>query len=128
LRGAEGNCGRPLPAGGRGAGGSERTSQELNEFIGQGYDISVQAPTFPVSDLADIKLDLLQKATADGYRRAQLIARNSGALVGALQAARQGVFQITEPNSTRTSSYGEYDTSTTEKSIRAVVSLEYAVG
>ena len=105
----------------------KRAGPELNKLIGEGYDIRVQSPSFLVSDLSRIKQDLLQKATADGLRRAQLMAHNSGAEVGPLRAARQGVFQITEPNSIRTSSYGVYDTSTIEKSIKAVVTLEYSV-
>ena len=105
----------------------ERTSAELNELIGEGYDITVHSPSFLVSDLGPVKAKLLEEATADGYGRAQVLARNSGARVGALCAARQGIFQITEPNSTSTSSYGEYDTSTVTKCVKAVVSLEYAV-
>jgi hypothetical protein len=66
-------------------------------------------------------------ATADGYKRAQQMARNSGAKVGTLRAARQGVFQTTEPDSTETSGYGVYDTSTIRKSVKAVMPLEYAI-
>jgi hypothetical protein len=99
----------------------------INQFIGKGYDLHVRTPEFLVSDLGPLKQDLLEKATSDGYRRAELMAHNSGAQVGALRAAHQGVFQITEPNSTETSSYGMYDTSTIEKSMKAVVTLEYSV-
>ncbi len=105
----------------------QKLSWDLNELIGQGYDVRVASPTYLVSHLDETKRDLLQKATADGYRRAKLLAENSGARVGRLRAARQGVFQITEPNSTATSGYGIYDTSTIVKSIKAVVSLEYSV-
>jgi len=105
----------------------KKLSWDLNELTGQGYDVRVESPTFLVSNLDETKRDLLEKATADGYRRAKLLAENSGAHVGRLRSARQGVFQITEPNSTRVSSYGIYDTSTIVKSIKAVVSLEYAV-
>ncbi|MCZ6691562.1 MAG: SIMPL domain-containing protein [Planctomycetota bacterium] len=103
------------------------TGTNLNKLIGQGFDIDVKAPSFLVSNLTDIKQKLLERATADGYRRADMMARHSGARVGALRSARQGVFQITQPKSTRTSSYGIYDTSTIEKSIKAVVTLEYSV-
>lgn len=105
----------------------ERVGRELNDLLGRGYDIRVHSPDFLVSDLSGIKQDLLRQATADGFRRADLMARNSGARVGSLRAARQGVFQITEPNSTETSGYGLYDTSTIEKSIKAVVTLEYSI-
>ncbi len=105
----------------------KKVGQGLNAFIGQGYNIQVHAPDFLVSNLDQIKRELLQRATANGYERAQVLANNSGARVGALRAGRQGVFQITEPNSTRTSGYGIYDTSTIHKVIKAVVTLEYSV-
>jgi len=42
-------------------------------------------------------------------------------------SATQGVFQITAPNSTEVSDYGSYDTSTIEKTVKAVVSCEFSV-
>ncbi|MFN2352064.1 MAG: hypothetical protein ABR497_08980 [Kiritimatiellia bacterium] len=47
--------------------------------------------------------------------------------MGALISARQGVFQITTRHSTDTSGYGTYDTTTIEKTAKAVVTLEYTV-
>lgn len=105
----------------------QQLSWDLNELTGQGYDVNVTAPSFLVSKLDETKRDLLQKATVDGYQRAQMVAKNSGARVGHLLAARQGVFQITRPDCTDTSDNGTYDTSTIVKSIKAVVALEYAV-
>ena len=47
--------------------------------------------------------------------------------MGALISASQGVFQITARHSTEVSSWGVYDTSTIEKTVKAVVTLEYAI-
>lgn len=105
----------------------ERIVPQLNDLIASGYDIRVSRPSYLVSDLTDVKQELLEKVTADGYRRVQQMAKNSGAKVGVLRAAHQGVFQVTEPNSTETSGYGMYDTSTIQKSVKAVVTLEYAI-
>ncbi len=105
----------------------ERIVPQLNDLIASGYDIRVCRPSYLVSDLTDVKQKLLEEATADGYRRAQQMAEKSGAKVGVLRAAQQGVFQITEPNSTETADYGIYDTSTIQKSVKAVVTLEYAI-
>ncbi len=102
-------------------------SRSITELIKEGIEISGSAPQFYVSDLEGTKVELLAQATADGYRRAQTLAQNSRGKVGALLSARQGVFQITGRNSTRTSGYGVYDTSTIEKTIKAVVTLEYAI-
>ncbi|MDD5706669.1 MAG: SIMPL domain-containing protein [Kiritimatiellae bacterium] len=99
----------------------------ITELIKEGVDISASDPAFYVSDLKDTKMNLLAEATRDGLRRAGALAANSGGRVGALIAARQGVFQITERNSTDVSGYGEYDTSTIAKTAKAVVTLEYAI-
>jgi len=102
-------------------------STSITELIQQGIDVSACAPEFYVSDLKGAKLDLLAKATDDGYRRALALAENSRGKVGALTSAQQGVFQITGRNSTGTSGEGMYDTSTINKTAKAVVTLEYAI-
>jgi hypothetical protein len=99
----------------------------INELIREGIDLRVFDPEFYVSDLKDVKVALLSRATEDGYARAQALARNSQGKVGALVSAQQGVFQITRQNSTDTSGYGLYDTSTIKKTAKAVVTLEYAI-
>jgi hypothetical protein len=99
----------------------------ITELIKDGIDISATSPEFTISDLKDTKVALLAKATEDGYRRAISLAENSKGRVGALISAQQGVFQITERNSTDTSDYGEYDTSAIEKTAKAIVTLEYAI-
>jgi hypothetical protein len=60
-------------------------------------------------------------------RRAEVLAENSRARIGMLRSARQGVFQITPANSTEVSDYGRNDTSAREKSIKAVVTIRYAL-
>jgi uncharacterized protein len=104
-----------------------QASTSITELIKDGIEISASAPEFYVTDLKDTKLGLLAKATEDGYRRAVALAENSRGKVGALISAQQGVFQITKRNSTDTSGYGEYDTSTIEKTAKAVVTLDYAI-
>ena len=102
-------------------------STGITELMKDGIDISASPPAFYVSNLKDTKLGLLATATEDGYRRAVALADSSRGKVGALIAAQQGVFQITERNSTDTSGSGEYDTSTIEKTAKAIVTLEYAI-
>ena len=102
-------------------------STSIAELIKEGIDISVAPPEFLVSDLKDTKVKLLARATDDGYRRALALAENSRAKVGALVSAEQGVLQITKRHSTDTSGYGAYDTSTIEKTVKAVVTLEYRI-
>jgi len=102
-------------------------SRNITELIKEGIDISASPPQFYVSALESTKVELLAQATADGYHRAETLAQNSRGKVGALISARQGVFQVTARNSTQTSGYGVYDTSTIEKTLKAVVTLEYAI-
>jgi hypothetical protein len=47
--------------------------------------------------------------------------------VGRLVSAAQGVYQIVARGSTSGSDYGEYNTSSIDKTARIVVTLEYAV-
>lgn len=99
----------------------------ITELIKDGIDIRANTPEFLISNLKDTKLGLLSEATQDGYRRAVALAENSKSSVGALISAQQGVFQITERNSTETSGYGEYSTATIDKTAKAVVTLEYTI-
>lgn len=98
---------------------------ELSALYKQGIDITVSTPQFYITNIDKVKDEALAAATQNAYERAQTLAENSGGQVGALRRAAQGVFQVTEPLSTNISSYGEYNTDTIEKSVKAVVSVEY---
>ena len=96
-------------------------------LVKQGFESSTSAPSFTVSTIEKTKLDLLEKATANAYERAQTLARGSGSGVGSLVSAAQGVYQIVARGQTSSSDYGEFDTSSIEKTARVVVTLEYGV-
>jgi hypothetical protein len=51
----------------------------------------------------------------------------TGAKLGKLSWASQGVFQITPAHSTEISGEGMYDTSSIEKTVRAVVTLSFGL-
>ncbi len=105
----------------------EELSQEIGALLSKGYEVDIYGPHYYITDLSGVKMQLLAKATEDGYKRAKLMADNSGGKVGKLVEAQQGIFQITEPDSTETSGYGIYDTGTIEKDIKAVVTLRYLI-
>ena len=90
-------------------------SRQLYDLNGEGIRLTLSGPEFFVSKLDEVKIDLMQRATQNGRERAEIMAESSGENLGSLVSARQGVIQITKPNSTRTSSYGIYDTETIEK-------------
>lgn len=74
-----------------------------------------------------MKIQLLGEATKNARMRAEGLARNSGSEIGTLKYASQGLFQITPVNPTDVSDYGIYDTTTIEKSVKAVVTIEYSI-
>jgi hypothetical protein len=101
----------------------------LTDYATENILVQMAAPEYLLSDLPTIKVELLQEATQDGWKRAKALTQEKGR-IGRLVSARQGVFQITAPLSTTDSPSdwaGEYDTSSIEKEIRAVVSLEFEV-
>ena len=61
----------------------------------------MSGPEFFVSHLDKVKIDLMKRATENGRDRAEVMAKSAGEKLGSLVSARQGVIQITKPNSTR---------------------------
>lgn len=100
---------------------------EITVLIQQGIEFDSFSPQYFYTKLDDMKIELLGEATKNAGMRAQQLAENSGSKVGALKYASQGVFQITPVYSTQVSDYGMYDTSTIEKSVKAVVTMEYSI-
>lgn len=80
-----------------------------------------------LSRLAAFKRELLAAATQDARRRAEEIAENSAARIGAIASARSGVFQITEPYSTEISDYGTYSTATRLKDVTVTVHVAFTL-
>jgi hypothetical protein len=102
-------------------------ANEITVLIKDGIEIDSFPPQYFYTKLDDIKIELLGEATKNAYMRAEQLAQNSGSKVGSLKYASQGVFQITPVYSTEVSDYGTYDTSTVEKSAKAVVTMEYSI-
>jgi hypothetical protein len=102
-------------------------SRNATSLIREGIDIKSFAPDYVSTSIEAVKLALLEAATANARERAETLARGSGGRVGALTSASQGVFQIVPRNSTDVSDYGSYDTSTVKKTVKAVVTLDFAV-
>lgn len=105
-----------------------RASTEVTDLIAQGVEVRSDKPAFTSSQIEKLKLELLAEATQNGRERATVLAERSRGKVGNLIAANQGVFQIVPVDSTEVSDSGAYDTTTIEKTIKAVVTIEFAVG
>ncbi|MEO8305245.1 MAG: SIMPL domain-containing protein [Betaproteobacteria bacterium] len=93
----------------------------------RGADFTEARPEYYVSNIEDIKLSLVSDATANARKRAEEFARSGGLKVGTLRSASQGVFQIVPPNSGDIADFGRYDTTTIDKTVKLVVSVEYGV-
>ncbi|MDD0824056.1 SIMPL domain-containing protein [Mannheimia sp. AT1] len=93
--------------------------------------IDFSNPDYYLENLEEIKRDLIAKATQDAYVRAEEFAKTSNVKVGLLRSASQGSFDIksTRPNTEDSDdSYGgSYDTSTIDKKVRLVVTIQYAI-
>ncbi|GMT49783.1 MAG: hypothetical protein IEMM0008_1322 [bacterium] len=85
---------------------ARRVSGLISELIKDGLDIEASTPKYYVSSLDSVKVELIAKATGNGHQRALIMAQKTGGTVGSLSSATQGVFQITKPNSTQISGYG----------------------
>lgn len=102
-------------------------SRASTELINSGIQFSSFNPSYYYTKLADLKIEMLSAATKDATLRAAKIAENAGSKIGSLRSARMGVLQITAKNSADYSWGGALDTSSKDKTITAVVYLDFAV-
>ena len=105
----------------------DRIARGSTVLIKQGVEFSSNHPEYLYTKLDELKIEMLGQATKNARERAEQLAVNSRGKVGALRSASQGVFQITPKHSTEVSSRGMYSTSTVEKKITAVVTIEYSI-
>ncbi|GGG91033.1 SIMPL domain-containing protein [Polaribacter pacificus] len=106
----------------------EKVSREITELLNKGIQFYSQPPRYYYTKLADLKIEMISKATADAKLRAENIASNSGGGLGKLISAQMGVFQITGLNSREDYSWGgTFNTSSKEKTASITMKLTYKV-
>ena len=104
----------------------EKISREITELLNKGIEFYSQPPRYYYTKLADLKIEMITKATADAKARAEKIAENSGGSLGDLVSAKMGVFQITGQNSNDNYSWGgSFNTSSKEKTASITMKLDY---
>ena len=104
----------------------EEISRQVTELIEQGIEFYSSEPSYYYTKLADLKLDLLAKASADARKRAETIATNSGSSIAGVRKATMGVFQITGQNSNEDYSYGgAFNTESREKTASITIRMEF---
>ena len=104
-----------------------KLSQQANELIKEGINLVSQPPQYLYTKLPQLRIEMTAEAAKDAKARAEAIAKSTGDRVGKIRSAKTGVFQITSRNSTDVSDYGIYDTSSLEKDITAVVSVQFGM-
>ena len=106
----------------------EVVSREISSLIAQGVSIDAYAPDYYYTKLDDVKMGLIETASADARNRAEKIAVNAGTKIGSVASARMGVFQITGANSNEEfSAGGSFNTSSRTKKARITMRIEYRV-
>lgn len=102
-------------------------STEVSSLLREGIDVQSFPPEYIFTKLNDLKISMLSQATSDAKSRAEQIAKSGNCEVGAIKSAKQGVFQIVALNSSETDDGGMFDVSSIDKTIKAVVTIEYYI-
>lgn len=97
----------------------------LMQKMGAGVKLNPLQPSYSYLKANDKKANLLKKASENARERAMLIAQSGGSKLGAIKAARLGSFKVMA--STANEEDGYSDTSTINKKITAVVTIDYSV-
>lgn len=106
----------------------ENISREVTELLDQGVKFYSAAPRYYFTKLADLKIEMIAKATEDARVRSESISKNSGSGLGQLVSAKMGIFQITGQNSNETYSWGgTYNTHSKAKTASITMKLVYKV-
>ena len=109
----------------------QKAQSAILQLRAENDTVNFSSPKFYLEDLETIKRTLISKATQDAAVRAEEFAKTGKMKVGVMQSASQGSFDIqsTSPTSDDSSdSYGGgYDTSTIDKKVRLVVTIQYRI-
>ncbi len=90
---------------------------DFTSLAEKGVTIRYSTLEYFLSELPELKKEIISEATKDAKERALQVANTTGTKLGKLLNGRVGVFQITEPLSTEVQSYGIYNTNTRRKQI-----------
>ncbi len=105
----------------------EKIALDIDAMSKEGIYLQNSNIEYYISNLADLKAEMLALATVDAKARAQEIAKSSGNKICSLLSAKSGVFMIRKPLSTDVSDYGIYNTSSKEKEIAVTVTATFKV-
>lgn len=103
-------------------------SRQSTELIGQGVPFKSETPLYLYTKLSELKVSMQAEAAKNARDRAEQIAASSGCRLGEVRSAKMFVPQITPLySSSERSQDNADDTSSLDKNITAVVSVDYAI-
>lgn len=102
-------------------------SKKVSELINKNVEITSNSTQYFVSNLDEIKIQVLADATKNAKDRAESMVKSTNGHIGVMNSAKMGVFQIVPVNSTDVSDYGINDTQSIEKKVIAVVNATFTI-
>jgi len=105
----------------------DAVSSSFVDILDEGVKIDIESPEYVYTELDDLKVEMIGRATNNARERALKIAKEGKFKLGPIASVRVGIFQITPIHSTAVSNYGMNDTSTIDKEIKSVVEIKYFV-
>jgi hypothetical protein len=102
-----------------------KLSQGIGSLLGTGINVNNYGPQYYISNLPELRPELMSEAMKDAKVRAESLTKAVGGSLGSLANVKAGPIQITTPDSTMTADYGAYDTSTINKTVSATVSVTF---
>jgi hypothetical protein len=105
----------------------KKLSNGMGSLLQTGVNINNYGPMFYVSNLDELRPQLLAEATIDAKERGLSITKAVGSKLGPVLAVTSGPVQVTQPDSVDTSAGGMYDTSSIPKSVSVTVSVSFKV-
>lgn len=104
-----------------------KISKDVSELINEDIELTSENVQYFVSNLDDIKVQMISEAAKNAKERAQSLVKGTNGNIGVMTNARMGVFQIVPVDSTDVSDYGINDTSSIEKKVVATVTATFTV-
>ena len=102
-------------------------SNGIGALLQTGVNVNNYGPQFYVSNLAELRPQLLADAMKDAKLRGETMTKAVGTKLGPVLAVSSGPVQVTAPDSTDTSAGGMYDTTTIPKTVTVTVSVSFKV-
>jgi hypothetical protein len=94
-------------------------------LINEGVVFSTQNVQYYYTKLPALRTKLMAAATRDAQQRAQQMVAATGGRVGRLVSLTEEPFQVTPVNSAQVSNNGQYDTTTIQKTLTAIVQATF---